>query len=105
MRLDPVQTDEARFDQLAVRGDQVGEQTHHRDHRAEDQQGAADNERLDMPIAGALQDEDQEADDRQDADESDGQPEADERSEEHTSELQSLMRSSYAVICLKKKKQ
>src|SRR3546814_6508801 len=29
-------------------------------------------------------------------------PEA--RSEEHTSELQSLMRSSYAVFCLKKKK-
>src|SRR3546814_8428335 len=27
------------------------------------------------------------------------------RWEEHTSELQSLMRSSYAVICLKKKKQ
>src|SRR3546814_8977546 len=26
------------------------------------------------------------------------------RSEEHTSELQSLMRSSYAVCCLKKKK-
>src|SRR3546814_3516756 len=26
------------------------------------------------------------------------------RSEEHTSELQSLMRTSYAVICLKKKK-
>src|SRR3546814_1948954 len=31
-----------------------------------------------------------------------GQP-ADERSEEHTSELQSLMRISYAVFCLKKK--
>src|SRR3546814_2156345 len=29
---------------------------------------------------------------------------ADARSEEHTSELQSLMRSSYAVFCLKKKK-
>src|SRR3546814_7203816 len=29
---------------------------------------------------------------------------ADYRSEEHTSELQSLMRSSYAVFCLKKKK-
>src|SRR3546814_3446255 len=29
---------------------------------------------------------------------------ADERSEEHTSELQSLMRTSYAVFCLKKKK-
>src|SRR3546814_7143725 len=27
------------------------------------------------------------------------------RSEEHTSELQSLLRSSYAVFCLKKKKQ
>src|SRR3546814_4016965 len=30
---------------------------------------------------------------------------ADDRSEEHTSELQSLMRISYAVFCLKKKKQ
>src|SRR3546814_1304831 len=30
---------------------------------------------------------------------------ADLRSEEHTSELQSLMRSSYAVFCLKKKNQ
>src|SRR3546814_11606368 len=29
---------------------------------------------------------------------------ADKRSEEHTSELQSLMRISYAVFCLKKKK-
>src|SRR3546814_10183921 len=29
---------------------------------------------------------------------------AEERSEEHTSELQSLIRSSYAVLCLKKKK-
>src|SRR3546814_1682357 len=29
---------------------------------------------------------------------------ADERSEEHTSELQSLMRISYAVFCLKTKK-
>src|SRR3546814_10256182 len=28
----------------------------------------------------------------------------DHRSEEHTSELQSLMRTSYAVFCLKKKK-
>src|SRR3546814_6819417 len=33
----------------------------------------------------------------------DGEGHAD-RSEEHTSELQSLMRSSYAVFCLKKKK-
>src|SRR3546814_1398589 len=32
------------------------------------------------------------------------QHEAGDRSEEHTSELQSLMRISYAVFCLKKKK-
>src|SRR3546814_9032054 len=31
-------------------------------------------------------------------------PVPDDRSEEHTSELQSLMRISYAVFCLKKKK-
>src|SRR3546814_8646306 len=31
-------------------------------------------------------------------------PKSRERSEEHTSELQSLMRISYAVFCLKKKK-
>src|SRR3546814_5260892 len=31
-------------------------------------------------------------------------PGPDDRSEEHTSELQSLMRISYAVFCLKKKK-
>src|SRR3546814_7430417 len=31
-------------------------------------------------------------------------PSFEERSEEHTSELQSLMRISYAVFCLKKKK-
>src|SRR3546814_3929247 len=33
-----------------------------------------------------------------------GQPTPRDRSEEHTSELQSLMRISYAVFCLKKKK-
>src|SRR3546814_11881113 len=33
----------------------------------------------------------------------DGLPVRDGRSEEHTSELQSLMRISYAVFCLKKK--
>src|SRR3546814_8505489 len=34
-----------------------------------------------------------------------GVEESEDRSEEHTSELQSLMRISYAVFCLKKKKQ
>src|SRR3546814_8721076 len=33
-----------------------------------------------------------------------GEGREDRRSEEHTSELQSLMRISYAVFCLKKKK-
>src|SRR3546814_2032919 len=33
-----------------------------------------------------------------------GEPSTARRSEEHTSELQSLMRISYAVFCLKKKK-
>src|SRR3546814_8773084 len=33
-----------------------------------------------------------------------GWPDSTKRSEEHTSELQSLMRNSYAVFCLKKKK-
>src|SRR3546814_4777945 len=37
-------------------------------------------------------------------DQSIGQRHGGERSEEHTSELQSLMRISYAVFCLKKKK-
>src|SRR3546814_1830433 len=32
-----------------------------------------------------------------------GVADLDQRSEEHTSELQSLMRNSYAVFCLKKK--
>src|SRR3546814_4633191 len=36
-------------------------------------------------------------------DEAEPVAELDERSEEHTSELQSLMRISYAVFCLKKK--
>src|SRR3546814_10374804 len=34
-----------------------------------------------------------------------GQSKAEARSEEHTSELQSPMRNSYAVLCLKKKNQ
>src|SRR3546814_5303656 len=37
-------------------------------------------------------------------DQPDGRPDQRLRSEEHTSELQSLMRISYAVFCLKKKK-
>src|SRR3546814_2938501 len=35
----------------------------------------------------------------------DAETESTNRSEEHTSELQSLMRISYAVFCLKKKKE
>src|SRR3546814_4549075 len=43
-------------------------------------------------------------DDGRDAEDSQPRHQADGRSEEHTSELQSLMRISYAVFCLKKKK-
>src|SRR3546814_10358636 len=45
-----------------------------------------------------------ESEDYEDEDDDDSEVSL-ERSEEHTSELQSLMRISYAVFCLKKKKQ
>src|SRR3546814_9649017 len=52
----------------------------------------------DRRLPGAAQDPDRE--DPAGRRDRDGQA----RSEEHTSELQSLMRNSYAVFCLKKKK-
>src|SRR3546814_6081132 len=86
-------------------GDAVDEAAHRlaqrRDPRREQQAGDADRHERRLPadeaegaavrigIVPALDDE---AADHQ-------------RSEEHTSELQSLMRISYAVFCLKKKKQ
>src|SRR3546814_4559046 len=48
-----------------------------------------------QPLPGGARDWDQDDDDRE---------MSGDRSEEHTSELQSLMRISYAVFCLKKKK-
>src|SRR3546814_8105829 len=63
---------------------------------------------FDHPPVGVakLHDEQEGADRRDDIDEQIGQHRFDPllRSEEHTSELQSLMRNSYAVFCLKKKK-
>src|SRR3546814_10572302 len=58
-----------------------------------------------QPRIAAQHDEGEDADDG----EADQQAEflagdGEDRSEEHTSELQSLMRSSYAVFCLKKQK-
>src|SRR3546814_5186097 len=53
-----------------------------------------------------LQDQDEREEDREGADEeqaADIERHRARRSEEHTSELQSLMRISYAVFCLKKK--
>src|SRR3546814_5973510 len=52
------------------------------------------------PVEGDLEHGDGRAEHRQ----RQGVREAIQRSEEHTSELQSLMRISYAVFCLKKKK-
>src|SRR3546814_3769452 len=58
-----------------------------------------------LPFAGALSDRvGRRAKTRRRAAGSHRQRPASSRSEEHTSELQSLMRISYAVFCLKKKK-
>src|SRR3546814_16884416 len=54
------------------------------------------------PLGADADDPDQGDFDEQGVDREHG---ADSRSEEHTSELQSLMRISYAVFCLKKKKE
>src|SRR3546814_6493506 len=53
----------------------------------------------DLPVAGAAR----EADALLDQPPADAEPARGRSSEEHTSELQSLMRISYAVFCLKKK--
>src|SRR3546814_1003404 len=61
---------------------------------AEEQHGAKQAERINLDRIGSV-----------DTDARRARPEVDRsrRSEEHTSELQSLMRISYAVFCLKKK--
>src|SRR3546814_1014917 len=73
---------------------------------------AVEHRHDDRHVGVADRDDEQEAD--QEAERGDrpedrrrliGQEIADQRSEEHTSELQSLMRISYAVFCLKKKQQ
>src|SRR3546814_6837053 len=60
-----------------------------------------DGEPLDLPQPGDRGHEGSEPGDEREGAEA-GRPRG--RSEEHTSELQSLMRISYAVFCLKKKK-
>src|SRR3546814_5921273 len=72
------------------------------DSPAEESEAAADTaaeEPADAPEAAAPAPADTEAP----AEEAPSEEPAAERSEEHTSELQSLMRISYAVFCLKKK--
>src|SRR3546814_8109546 len=63
----------------------------------------------DHPLAGRdghrrKPDDDMRVDERENAAAQREEPRDMRRSEEHTSELQSLMRNSYAVFCLKKKK-
>src|SRR3546814_2437251 len=79
--------------------------------RRDTEHDAGDDQRIgdqflrhrDVVVAPEQPDQQQRGGDhREDADPRDG---AVRRSEEHTSELQSLMRISYAVFCLKKKKQ
>src|SRR3546814_8642125 len=80
---------------------------HHRNH-----QPAEAEDRLAAGRPGAAADADRPAAGRQFLDLGDadrggarhGHDDLPDRSEEHTSELQSLMRISYAVFCLKKKK-
>src|SRR3546814_6542554 len=78
---------DARIDQAV---DQVGDQVERQHH------GRRDDEDTEQQVVVALQ----QGVIHQAAD---AGPGADGRSEEHTSELQSLMRISYAVFCLKKK--
>src|SRR3546814_3521939 len=67
----------------------------HQLHRDPEQQDAAH----DLQVGHGQQKDD---DDREDDPQHDGRAcTADDRSEEHTPELQSLMRNSYAVVCLK----
>src|SRR3546814_4238029 len=65
---------------------------HHQHHRRQGEEGGKADEIADLLIADAAEHMGERL------------SRADERSEEHTSELQSLMRISYAVFCLKKKK-
>src|SRR3546814_5909345 len=76
------------FRSLGGRDHQPDRAFHHGDHR---RHGGLDRDR-DVPA------------DLQDRPDRDGLTPDGVRSEEHTSELQSLMRISYAVFCLKKKK-
>src|SRR3546814_6204338 len=83
-RADAVEQQQAAAAGQQVIGRQVVEQVRHAQRVHRKRQPAKDEEqRVQPPVGatGALQ-----------------------RSEEHTSELQSLMRISYAVFCLKKKK-
>src|SRR3546814_7808381 len=77
VELEQVRTDTAQhaLDQLRLIIHEQGDDAHQRRHGAADGVGGID---VEATLAG--------------------------RSEEHTSELQSLMRISYAVFCLKKKK-
>src|SRR3546814_3955210 len=80
--------DELRTDRKAGKTPADDRKEHHQYH--EPQAGREPQRRQDVPT-GKVSHEDR-------------GPERYVRSEEHTSELQSLMRISYAVLCLKKKK-
>src|SRR3546814_9846806 len=97
-----------RDDQIAVDRlhdeidqDRVETGIHSRRKADEDEQNARDD-RADIGDEGEEAGEESHQRRHRDADRKAGEPGAD-RSEEHTSELQSLMRISYAVFCLKKK--
>src|SRR3546814_9119445 len=75
-------------------------------HRHRQQQRGQQERNAPAPVVELVAQQPLAAQDHQQRQEqAEGGGDLDERSEEHTSELQSLMRSSYAVFCLKKKKQ
>src|SRR3546814_9921494 len=79
----------------------------HHDGRAADELDVGEGEHVQQAVAVGPHEPGDEADHEATGKPDDGdeyvEPRAAERSEEHTSELQSLMRISYAVFCLKKK--
>src|SRR3546814_7594878 len=76
---------------------QVDRENHHVDRHAAVAEGAGER-RIDRPAGAGSGIHEGRAQQQQES-----RHEQPERSEEHTSELQSLMRISYAVFCLKKK--
>src|SRR3546814_1552136 len=98
-----------RDEQSQRKAERADEERHQLDHGDQPQQppgrAVRDEEREEMQAVAPETDDqdDREAQDRKKTGDREVARHGERRSEEHTSELQSLMRISYAVFCLKKK--